>query len=108
MLDITIKAPEEAGVATITELRDELISAIKGAGSGAKVVLDLSGTSLADSSFAQLVAAFKREAIAKGLEVSVVGMGGPTSLMEMLSCDKFLEDSGIAASKAAPRAGGKA
>ncbi len=108
MLDITIKAPEKAGVASITELRDELVSAIKGAGSGAKVVLDLSGTNQADSSFAQLVASFKYEAMAKGIEVSVVGMGGPTSLMEMLSCDKFQEDCGLAARKAAPRAGGKA
>ncbi|HPE90257.1 MAG TPA: STAS domain-containing protein [Spirochaetia bacterium] len=108
MLDITIKTPEDATVANVKDLRDELVSALKGTGRGARVVLDLSDTRQADSSFAQLIAAFKLEATSEGIEVSVVGMGDATSSMAMLACDKFQEDCALGSRKNPTKAGGEA
>lgn len=87
MLDITVTAPENAGVASISSLKDELASAIEKAAKGSSILLDLSSTARADSSLAQLVIAFEAAASAKGLIAEVKGAEGELSLLSLLGSD---------------------
>lgn len=102
MLDITVLAPEDAGIAAVAELRTELLSATENAKPGSVVVFDLSNVEKADSSLAQLIIALKAEAASKGFSVTIKGDKAVASLHAMLSCD--FEDEGCSASRKSGRA----
>ncbi len=97
MLDITVLAPEDAGIAAVSELRAELLSATERAKPGSAVVVDLSNVQKADSSLAQLIIALKAEAAAKGFSVNLKGDEAAASLHAMLSCDS--EDEGCSVAR---------
>jgi len=92
--EITVYAPEEAGIATIAGIREELLAAMVKTDRASTLVLDLSRTRKADSSLAQLIVALKTEAAAKGLRLVVKTEGDAQSLLSLLSCDSMDERAG--------------
>ncbi len=94
MLDITIVAPEDAGISAVTALKAELMAALEKASSGSSILLDISATKRADSSLAQLIVAFRVEATAKGCVVTIKGDDSNHALKSMLGCNTFDEPSG--------------
>ena len=87
MLNVTVFAPEDAGIAAVSELRTELLAATEKAKAGSTIVLDLSRVERADSSLAQLIIALKAEAAAKDFSLSIRGDDERSSLRALLSCD---------------------
>jgi len=87
VLDITVQAPEDAGIAAISSIKAELVAAMDKAGKGSSIVLDISRTKRADSSLAQLIISFKAEAAAKGLTGAIKGDDEDRSMRSMLCCD---------------------
>ncbi|GAB1457925.1 MAG: STAS domain-containing protein [Spirochaetia bacterium] len=87
MDELTITLPGSAGIASISDLHQELLGALGTAASGSSILLDASTTSAADSSLAQLLLSFKTEASAHGIHVSVLGLKEALSLKNLLCCD---------------------
>lgn len=107
MLDITVLAPENAGIASIASLKGELASAIEKAAKGSSITLDLSGATRADSSLAQVVIAFEAAAAAKGLRAKVKGAEGELSLLSLAGSDFIGRPDEIAKRRAAGPDGGR-
>jgi hypothetical protein len=107
VLDITIRAPENAGIASIAVLKDELLSAIEKAAKGSSIMLDLSGTTHADSSLAQVILAFEATAADKGLRATIKG-DDDLSLRSLLSSDSVGRPDGKAKRKPAEAEGDRA
>lgn len=95
MLDITVVAPEEAGVSAVAGLKAELMSAMTKASPSSSIVFDISETRRVDSSLAQLIVALRAEAEARGLTVAIKGDDKDMSLNAMLACDALVSDTTI-------------
>lgn len=89
MLEITVLAPEDSGIAAVAGLKAELMAALKKAGSGSTIVFDISKAKRADSSLAQLIIALEREASAKGCKVVVLDGDANRTTRTMLCCDSM-------------------
>ncbi len=87
MLEITVLAPEDSGIAAVAGIKAELLAALDKAGSGSTIVLDISKARRADSSLAQLFIALEREAVAKGCKTVIKDSDASRSLRTMLCCD---------------------
>lgn len=107
MLDITVLAPENAGIASIASLKGELAAAIEEAAKGSSITLDLSGATRADSSLAQVVIAFEAAAAAKGLRAKVKGAEGELSALSLTASDFISRPDELAKRRAAGPAGGR-
>ena len=102
MRKFVVKAPAECRVDAAAGLKTELLAALDQAEGKAPVTLDISGVERADSSLAQLVLAFMKEAEARGAEAVLVGDTGFRSVPSLLGCDQ-----GVFAGAKAPAATGK-
>lgn len=89
MLEITVLAPEDSGIAAVAGIKAELVAALEKAGSGATIVLDISKARRADSSLAQLVIALERAAAAKGCKTAIRDSDANRSLRTMFCCDSI-------------------
>ncbi|OHD19661.1 MAG: hypothetical protein A2Y38_11805 [Spirochaetes bacterium GWB1_59_5] len=89
MLDITVLAPENSGIAAVAGIKAELMAALDKAGSGSTILLDISKTKRADSSLAQLIIAFERDAAAKGCKSVIRESESRHSLLTMFCCDSI-------------------
>jgi len=91
VLDITVLAPEDAGIAAVSALKAELTAALEKANAGSSILLDITQTKRADSSLAQLIVAFRSEAATKGCKAAVKGDEDNGALKTMLCCDTIGE-----------------
>jgi hypothetical protein len=89
VLEITVLAPEDSGIAAVAGIKSELMAALKKAGSGSTIILDISNARKADSSLAQLVIALEREAAAKDCNVVIRNNDAQRSLRTMFCCDSM-------------------
>jgi len=107
VLDITVMAPETAGIASIAAIKGELSSAIEKASKGSSITLDLSAATRADSSLAQVVIAFEAAAATKGVRAKVKGAEGELSLLSLTGSDLIGRSDEIAKRRAAEPDGGR-
>jgi hypothetical protein len=89
--DRVVVAPREAGVAAMAVLRLDLLAAMDSAGPDDAVVLDLGTISNADSAFAQLMIAFRNEAMLRKLRIVIEGESSKNSVSALLGCDTVCE-----------------
>jgi hypothetical protein len=91
MADRVVVAPRDAGVAAMASLRLELLEAMDKASPDDEVVLDLSTINNADSALAQLVIAFRHEAIIRKQRIAIEGENSKNSVAALLGCDVMCE-----------------
>lgn len=89
MLDITLMAPEDSGVASSATIKADLMAAMDKASSDSTITLDISKTMRADSSLAQLIVAFRAEALARGYTAMIKSPDAYQAMLTMLCCDSF-------------------
>lgn len=89
MADIVVSAPADSGIGAVAGLKVRLMAALDEAGPSGSVRLEIDKVERADSSFAQLVMAFKAEARARSIRAVVAG--GEGSLSATLACDRLYE-----------------
>ena len=89
MLDITVLAPEDSGVASVGAIKADLMAAMDKATPGSSIILDISKARRADSSLAQLIVAFRMEAEARGYAASVKSDDEQRAMLTMLCCDSY-------------------
>jgi hypothetical protein len=106
VLDITVKAPPEAGISAVSEIKAELASALKRAGADSRIIFDMSKTARADSSLAQLLIAFQKEAISKKVAVEIRDDDNAYSMKALLCCDNCVDCCGVKHDKLAEPSGG--
>jgi len=89
VLEITVLAPEDSGIAAVAGIKAEFMAALKKAGSGSTIVFDMSKAKRTDSSLAQLVITLEREAAARDCKAVVKDGDAHRSLRTMLCCDSL-------------------
>lgn len=89
MLDITVMAPEDSGIAAVAGIKAELMASLQKAKPGSTILFDISKARRADSSLAQLIIAFGHEAATKGCTATVRDGAGSRSLPGMCCCDSM-------------------
>ena len=89
MLDITVPAPEDSGIAAVSSIKADLMAAMDKASDGSTIILDIGKVIRADSSLAQLIVAFRNEAAARGYTASVKSDDERHAMLTMLCCDSY-------------------
>jgi len=90
VLEITVLAPEDSGISAAAGIKAELLAALGKAAPGSTIILDISKAKRADSSLAQLIIGFEREAAAKG-HTAVIKDGDAHRTPQTLCCCDSME-----------------
>ncbi len=89
MLEITVLAPEDSGISAAAGIKAELLSAVGKARPGSTIIFDISKAKRADSSLAQLMIAFERDAAVKGYKAVIKDGDAQRTPQTMCGCDSM-------------------